>query len=223
LTRNKVATFATLIAAAAIAALPATSVAEDVAEDNAEDNERGEALFDLCQQCHGESGQGMQMALAPAIGGLDQWYIEAQLKMFKSGARGMNPGDVGGMRMYPMSLWLRTDEDVKAVAGYVANLPATHPTPVVEGGDAAKGKEHYQVCATCHGPDGKGNQSMNSPPLVGMSDWYLLSQLEKYKAGVLGSNQKNPNSMLMRGMAMSLLTDDQAVKDVIAHITTMGH
>jgi hypothetical protein len=32
----------------------------------------------------------------------------------------------------------------------------------------------------------------------------------------------NPNSMMMRGMSMSL-PDDQAVKDVVAHITELGH
>jgi cytochrome c oxidase subunit 2 len=203
-----------LIATAAIAAMPAAAIADD--------NERGRVLFDLCKQCHGEDGQGMQMALAPAIAGLDQWYVEAQLNNFKKGARGMHPDDVGGMRMYPMSLWLRTDEDVKAVASYIASLPATKPAPVVEGGDAAKGKEHYKVCSACHGPDGKGNQSMNAPSLVGASDWYLETQLMNFRAGIRGGNMNNPNSMMMRGMSMSL-PDDQAVKDVVAHITELGH
>jgi cytochrome c oxidase subunit 2 len=186
----------------------------------AADDARGRALYDLCAQCHGENGGGMKLALAPAIAGLDQWYIESQLKMFKSGARGTNPDDVGGMRMHPMSMWLRGDEDVTAVASYVSSLPATHPTPIVSGGNAEKGGSYYQACAACHGAEGKGDQTKNSPQLAGLSDWYLLESLQKYKAGIRGANQQNPNAILMRGMS-NMLADDQAMRDVVAYIVTL--
>ena len=185
------------------------------------DNERGAALFDLCSQCHGEQGQGKELYLAPAIAGMGEWYLTSQLQMFRSGNRGLHHGDTGGLRMVPMSRYLSSDDDVKAVAAYVASLPATEPSPVVVGGDATKGQAAYALCSSCHGPDGKGIQKMNAPRLVGTSDWYLLSSLQKYKAGIRGSNKANANSMMMRGMAMSL-TDDQAMKDVVAHISTLG-
>jgi cytochrome c oxidase subunit 2 len=187
---------------------------------SAADDARGRALFDLCAQCHGQDGGGMKLALAPAIAGLDQWYVESQLKMFQSGARGTNPDDVGGMRMHPMSLWLRGDEDITAVASYVANLPATHPTPIIGGGNAEKGSTYYQACAACHGATGKGDQAKNSPPLAGMSDWYLMESLQKYKAGIRGANPQNPNAILMRGMS-NMLADDQAMRDVVAYIVTL--
>lgn len=183
-------------------------------------DDRGEVLFDLCKQCHGPDGGGMMLSLAPSIAGLDSWYVESQLKMYKSGGRGMHADDLGGLRMYPMSLWLTSDEDIKAVADYVASLPRVEVESTIEGGDAAAGATSYALCASCHGANGLGNKAMNSPPLVGLSDWYLKTTLEKYKAGVRGTNPKNPNSMLMRGMALSLATD-QAVKDVIAHILTL--
>ena len=62
---------------------------------------------------------------------------------------------------------------------------------------------------------------MNAPRLRHTSDWYLASTLERYKAGIRGANPKNPNGIMMRGMAMSL-ADDQAIKDVVAYITTLG-
>ncbi len=187
----------------------------------ADDSARGAQLFDLCGQCHGTDGGGMQLALAPAIAGLDRWYVEAQLKAFRSGVRGVHADDVGGLRMYPMSLTLASDEDVAAVASYVSSMPAVAQAPTVGEGDAAKGATSYKVCVTCHGEAGEGNPKVGSPPLRGMSDWYLLSTLQKFRAGVRGSNPKNPNEMLMRGMSLSL-TDDQAVKDVIAHIKTLS-
>jgi cytochrome c553 len=186
----------------------------------AQDLERGEALFGFCSQCHGETGAGDPMALAPAIAGLEDWYVTNQLRNFKSGVRGTHPDDVGGLRMHPMALWLKDDADVQAVAAYVASLPPAHPQPRVEGGNAARGATAYALCAACHGADGSGNHALNAPPLLETSDWYLLSSLEKYKAGVRGGNPQNPNALLMRGMAVQLV-DEQAMKDVVAYIMTL--
>ena len=161
----------------------------------------------------------MELFLAPAIAGLDNWYVVAQLNVFRSGARGMNWQDVGGMRMHPMSLWLKSDTDVQAVAGYVSSLPKVNPPNVVQGGNAEAGTALYATCAACHGQNGEGNKSMNSPPLSHMSDWYLVSSLEKFKAGIRGGNPANPNAVMMRGMS-NMLTTDQSIKDVVAYIST---
>ena len=186
----------------------------------ADENERGRALFALCAQCHGSAGQGTQLYLAPAIAGLDEWYVTSQLKVFRSGARGTNWQDVGGMRMHPMSLWLKTDADIDAVSSYVAALPKVDPPQVVTGGNAADGKAIYATCSSCHGAQGEGNKSMNSPPLTHMSDWYLVSSLEKFKKGIRGGNPANTNAVLMRGMS-NMLTSEQAIKDVVAYIETL--
>jgi cytochrome c oxidase subunit 2 len=77
------------------------------------------------------------------------------------------------------------------------------------------------VCQACHGPDGKGLQALNAPPLTQESDWYLLSSLQKYKAGIRGNDPRNANATIMRGMAATL-TDEQAMKDVIAHIRSLA-
>ena len=67
--------------------------------------------------------------------------------------------------------------------------------------------------------DGSGNPALGSPPLKHASDWYLLSQLKKFKGGVRGTNPMDTNGALMVGMAQTLV-DEQAMKDVIAHIMT---
>jgi cytochrome c553 len=204
-----------LVAAALVAVLAA------VAEASA-DEARGEQVYQLCAQCHGTDGGGDPMALAPAIAGLEEWYIAAQLRYFRSGARGTNPEDVAGLRMHPMSLSLYEDSDLEAVAAYAAALPPIDPEPLVEGGNAAKGAEIYKLCVQCHGDQGQGNQQLNSPALAHASDWYVLSSLERYKAGIRGTNPGNANAVLMRGMALSL-ADEQAMKDVIAYIKTLGN
>ena len=151
---------------------------------------------------------------------MDQWYVEAQLKNFRSGARGLHPDDTGGLRMYQMSRALKQDDEIKDVSAYVASLPSTQPDPVVVGGDPAKGKALYALCQQCHGAAGEGNKVMNSPALVGTNDWYLVGELTEYKKGVRGGNPANPNAVMMRGMSNSL-ADDQAIKDVVAHIMTL--
>jgi cytochrome c oxidase subunit 2 len=183
--------------------------------------ERGPELFQLCAQCHGPAGGGNHLFLAPAIAGLPEWYVSAQLHAFRAGLRGIHPDDVGGLRMYPMSLAIRSDEDLDTLAAYVSSLPRQRPEQVVEGGDPVKGEQYYQVCVACHGPQAKGNQSLNAPPLRGHSDWYLQSSLEKFKAGIRGGNPENANATLMRGMS-NTLTDSQAVRDVVAYIMTLN-
>ena len=53
----------------------------------AQDVERGRELFQLCASCHGAQGEGNQLYLAPNIGGLPVWYLEAQLTKFRDGGR----------------------------------------------------------------------------------------------------------------------------------------
>jgi len=195
-------------------ALPAgPALAQDVA--------RGEVLFSLCAQCHGDDGAGNPETLAPSIAGLPVWYVTGQLHKFRNGGRGTHFDDISGMRMRPMSLWLNNDDDVANVAAYVTSLPKVHAAPTLTGGDPEVGKQKYIPCTACHGANGEGNQALNAPPLAGMSDWYQLTALQKFKAGVRGTNPKDTTGMLMRPMSMTL-ADDQAMRDVIAYITTLA-
>jgi cytochrome c553 len=182
-------------------------------------DERGEAFYRLCASCHGSQGEGSRGLEAPAIAGLPEWYVLAQLTKFRQGVRGRHPQDIAGMRMRPMARSLPTDEDVKAVAHYVASLPPQVPPPTVSG-DPTNGATQYVVCMACHGPDGKGNQQMGAPPLVTANDWYLLTQLKNFKQGVRGANpEQDMTGTMMRPMASAL--DEQAMKDVIAYIQTL--
>ena len=192
-----------------------------IAEDGAADLARGEQLFALCTQCHASNGGGDSFFLAPAIAGLPAWYVEAQLKNFKSGLRGLHQDDRGGLRMYPMSLWLRTESDQQAVAAFIESMaPVSLAREIEHPGDAAKGVGYYAVCGACHGADGTGNKAMGAPPLVGMSDWYLFSSIQKYKASIRGSRPGDVYGPAMIGMVATLPNDD-AIRDVIAHIQSL--
>ena len=214
--RLVVSMFAMLILLGSVASSISAS-----AQDAGADLGKGKTLFGLCTQCHGVNGGGDSSALAPAIAGLPVWYIEAQLVKFKSGQRGLHAQDAGGLRMYPMSKWLRDESEQKAVAAYVASLPPVKPeATLAESGDAAKGLGYYAVCGSCHAADGSGNQGMGAPPLTGLNDWYLLSSIQKYKKSVRGSLPGDTLGSAMIGM-VATLPDDAAVLDVIAYIQTL--
>jgi cytochrome c553 len=198
---------------ALLATLPALSA-------HAQDQARGRELFQLCSQCHGPDGGGSPVTLAPSIAGLPEWYVERQLSHFRDGIRGTHFDDIAGMRMRPMARWIPSDADVKIVAAYVASLPPVKPAPMLQGGDPARGQTLFAPCTACHGADAKGNQALNAPPLNHASDWYLITQLKNFKAGIRGANPQDTTGALMRPMAQ-LLVDEQAMKDVIAYIMTL--
>ena len=100
-------------------------------------------------------------------------------------------------------------DDVSAMGGLAA------------GGDAAAGAARYAVCLACHGADGAGNEALKAPPIAGADPWYLYTQLAKFKSGVRGTAVGDVTGAQMRPMAMTL-TDEKAMRDVIAHIQTLG-
>ena len=132
----------------------------------ADEDERGADLYRLCAACHGESAAGDEAVGAPAIAGLPQWYLEAQLNQFRDGKRGTHFDDIMGMRMRPMARTLMREGDVEAVSAHVAAMPAVEPHDSLTGGDVASGKSIYTTtCVACHGPKGGGNQGMMAPLL----------------------------------------------------------
>lgn len=189
--------------------------------DGAKKTLPGKELFAACASCHGETGTGQANIAAPNIAGLPAWYVEAQLVKYRSGARGNHPEDLEGLRMRPMSRQMMDEAEVKAVSAYVASLAAVKSAPSLQGGDASAGAAAYATCLACHGDKGQGNQALNAPPLAGQYDWYLVNQLKKFKAGIRGANPADITGGQMRPMSMTL-ADEQAMKNVVAHISTFS-
>ena len=184
------------------------------------DMARGEELFDTwCSACHGTEGQGKLETGAPAIAGLPEWYLKAQLNGFQSGFRGKHQEDPTGQTMQRMSVVALVEERVlPSVARYVAALNPRLPALTVDG-DPVLGAEAYRVCVNCHGADGRGNEELRAPPIVQLNDWYLIQELENFKIGARGVHPEDVWGAMMRGNAVTL--DDEAVKNVVAYIQTL--
>lgn len=200
-----------------MAALPSTGCNQAAASEDGHTSEK--QIFELCAQCHGKDGMGRQDIGAPAIAGLPAWYVDAQLYKFERGFRGTHPADTAGMRMRPMALAVAGPEDMKKVAEYVSLLPKQKVKTKTVMGDPKRGRALFSPCVACHGPSGKGNEITKAPPLAGLQDWYLLTQLEHFKSGVRGSNPEDLTGTQMKPFASSL--DEQGMKDVVAYIATL--
>lgn len=184
--------------------------------------ERAQVIFnDNCATCHQLNGQGDHDIKAPAIGGLPQWYVEAQLHKFRKGIRGAHSGDIAGLRMRPMSRTI-DETDIPAIAAVVAALPVANniETHLPASANSESGKQSYATCAACHGQKGEGNEALNAPPISQLDGWYVATQLHNFKSGVRGAHPKDTTGQQMAPMAKTL-ADDQAVINVAAYIQTL--
>jgi cytochrome c oxidase subunit 2 len=69
--------------------------------------------------------------------------------------------------------------------------------------------ELFQLCQQCHGEQALGNQPVNAPSIAGLPQWYIESQLKKFKQGGRGTHFDDLTGMQMRPMAMSLHNDTE--------------
>jgi len=93
-------------------------------------------------------------------------------------------------------------------AGVLAAAGAFH----AQAADLEAGKAKYQVCMSCHGPEGKGQAIF--PGIAGKDADYLAGKLNQYRAG----EQVGPNTALMAPHAAALSDDD--IANVSAYIAS---
>lgn len=180
----------------------------------------GKALYTPCAACHGQQAEGNRALNAPALAGQEDWYITRQLHLFKTGIRGATPEDTYGMQMRPMAMVLATEQAVADVVAYIQTLPPA-PTERTLDGKPENGKARYALCATCHGQQAEGKRDYHAPQLAHQHDWYLLTQLKHFKAGIRGRVPEDTYGMQMKPVA-DTLSDEQAMKDVIAYIKSLA-
>jgi cytochrome c oxidase subunit 2 len=184
------------------------------------DPAQGQAFYAVCGACHGPNGEGNVALNAPKLTGQEDWYLRRQITYFKNDVRGSHPNDVYGAQMAPMAKTLATDAMVNNVAAYIASLP-DNPAQETVTGDIANGQALFEpTCGVCHSENGEGIWAVNAPKLQGMSDWYLVRQLQNFKTGVRGAHPGDEYGFQMTSMVQAL-RDDQAINDVVAYINTL--
>ena len=186
----------------------------------AADTAQGEKAYASCVACHGANAEGNAALGAPVLAGQHEAYLVRQLNNFKTGLRGADPGDVGGMQMRGMAALLGDDAAVGAVASYLAGLPQQAQNAETAGADMRNGENQYNgSCGACHGGQAQGNTSLSAPRLAGLDAAYLKLQYENFAAGIRGSH---PDDRLGRQMKMmaTMLPSEKDIDDVVAFIVS---
>jgi cytochrome c oxidase subunit 2 len=181
--------------------------------------DEGSSPYLYCTTCHGADGNGNSRIGAPKISGMEGWYIRNQFRSFLSGWRGEHVADDGGAEMRAIARILMVPEDLDQVIDYVSRMNPISSTVTVAG-DIDRGGDLYRTCAACHGPEALGQEALNAPALAGQSDWYLLKSLNDYRQGIRGAHPGDVYGLQMKA-TVSLLRDDEAVRDVVAYIGSL--
>lgn len=71
-----------------------------------------------------------------------------------------------------------------------------------------RSKALYTLCSSCHGHDGEGNQDIGAPAINGLPEWYLTTQLVKFREGIRAGHPRDQNGHKMRPIARSLSDED---------------
>lgn len=185
-----------LVAASVLAGATCAVRADEI--DAADRLHAQKVAITVCGTCHGPTGNSTQPKY-PRLAGQNANYLAAQLKAFRSQARG-DPDAIS--YMWGMAAELDDDTIAALAAYYAAQKPEASP----DGNAAAiaRGREIYQhgipaegvpACSSCHGEDAHGMQDF--PRLAGQRAQYILKQL--------GSFQSNMRKVaVMHGVAQNL-------------------
>jgi len=162
-----------------------------------------------CFICHGAEGESSSPAF-PRLAGQNASYVQRQLSDYKSGKRKSST-------MQPMVEDL-SPEDFKALGEFFASRPAQGHA--VEDQELAQvGKFIYQrgnpyegvaSCATCHGADGRGSESL--PRLAGQHAQYIENQLKSFN-----KRERTNDNAVMHAIASKLGELEQ--KSVAAYLS----
>jgi cytochrome c553 len=172
-----------------------------------------------CSPCHGVSGEGHESEFSPKISGQEDWYLTRQLANYIKDVRGDHDGERWAMQMN-FHVKDFTQAQLTSFVEYIGTLEDT-PAEVTIEGDTTRGKQLYtQTCVACHGEDGMGIPTLNSPRLAGLSDWYMVIQLQKFRNGFRGDHPEDTLGLQMVAFSKTL-PDEQALLDVVSYINTL--
>nr|WP_315192954.1 cytochrome-c oxidase, cbb3-type subunit III [uncultured Aquabacterium sp.] len=153
---------------------------QDLARDP-QANAIGQRLFlNNCAACHGSDAKGSKSFPNLTDGDwLHGGSPEKIVETLVGGRRGQMP---------PMGAAVGSPEEVRQVANYVLSLSGSGHNSIL----AELGKAKFkQVCAACHGADGKGNQVIGAPNLTdkvwlhGWGEQAIVEIVNKGKVNVM--------------------------------------
>ncbi len=110
-----VAGLATLISTELLPARPASADKGDAS--------RGEDYYvNICSACHGGKAQGNDALGAPALAGLNDWYLRSSYQSYLDGVRGSHPDDFYGAQMSRLAPAFADTDEIDDVIAFITTL-----------------------------------------------------------------------------------------------------
>lgn len=179
------------------------------------------AAYKACVSCHGQSGQGNSQLRAPRLAGQQPAYLVEQMWNFSNGARGVHSDDHNGQLM--VTAFTGIDPSVfPSIASWLASQSATRVGEAPPQNQINVGADLYRRnCATCHGDQGRGVNSLFVPNLRILHPWYIKAQLQAYVSGWRGSEQHGTTrAKSMRSMAAQL-SGEHEINAITSYLATL--
>ena len=107
-----------LLLACGVAMAGEANATDANATAGAADAGKGKALFAKCAGCHGQNGEKKALGKSNPIKGWEAAKVEEALKGYKAGT--LNTHGMGGVMKGQVAAM--SDEDIKALAAYIATL-----------------------------------------------------------------------------------------------------
>ena len=85
----------------------------------------------------------------------------------------------------------------------------------------ARGELIFDTCSPCHGDDGAGDETLGAPAIAGASDWYLASQLDRFRDGDRGYHYQDAEGLRMRPMSRALIPAEGDVESVVEFVVSL--
>ena len=116
LSESDIPDLAALITTELPPAQPAAAMTGDAA--------RGEDYYvNICSACHSGNGHGNDALGAPALAGVNDWYLKSSYQSYLDGLRGTHPDDFYGAQMARLAPALAKGDDINDVIAFIATLP----------------------------------------------------------------------------------------------------
>ena len=85
---------------------------------------RGKDYYtNICSACHGGNAHGNDALGAPALAGMNDWYLKSSYESYLAGHRGAHPDDFYGAQMARLAPVLANGDDTNDVIAHIATLP----------------------------------------------------------------------------------------------------
>jgi cytochrome c553 len=82
------------------------------------------------------------------------------------------------------------------------------------------GKELFRACTACHLDHGQGSATVQAPAIAGLPDWYIESQITKFRTGIRGAHPDDYEGLRMRPMSRQMMNPDE-IRAVVKYVSSL--